>query len=134
MEQHMMGYQRNHLDHAKQYLTFTLGGEEYGIEILNVHEIKAYGTVTPLPNTPAHIKGVMNLRGMIMPEVDLLTIGRAAIQAAPDFGVQVDLRFIAGLTKAGETVVILLDLERLLSEEELAMTEPSRPETTVQAA
>lgn len=56
---------------AQQYLTFTLGQEEYGIEILRVQEIKGYSAITPIPNTPPYIKGVMNLRGTVVPVVDL---------------------------------------------------------------
>jgi purine-binding chemotaxis protein CheW len=56
---------------AGQYLSFTLGEEEYGIEILRVQEIKGYSAVTPIPNTPHHIKGVINLRGAVVPVVDL---------------------------------------------------------------
>jgi purine-binding chemotaxis protein CheW len=58
---------------AGQYLSFVLGEEEYGIEILRVQEIKGYTTVTPIPNTPPHIKGVINLRGAVVPVVDLRT-------------------------------------------------------------
>ncbi len=54
-----------------QFLTFSLGQEEYGIEILRVQEIKGYTAITPIPNTPNHIKGVMNLRGTVIPVVDL---------------------------------------------------------------
>jgi purine-binding chemotaxis protein CheW len=54
-----------------QYLTFTLGQEEYGVEILRVQEIKGYSAVTPIPNTPAYVRGVMNLRGAIIPVMDL---------------------------------------------------------------
>ncbi len=54
-----------------QYLTFRLGQEEYGIEILRVQEIKGYSAITPIPNTPPHIKGVMNLRGTVVPVMDL---------------------------------------------------------------
>ena len=54
-----------------QYLTFTLGKEEYGVEILKVQEIRGYSAVTPIPNTPHYIKGVMNLRGTIIPVLDL---------------------------------------------------------------
>lgn len=56
---------------GNQYLTFSLGSEEYGIELLKVQEIKGYAPVTPIPNTPSHIKGVMNLRGTVIPIVDL---------------------------------------------------------------
>jgi purine-binding chemotaxis protein CheW len=67
-----------------QYLTFTLGGEEYGVAILNVQEIKGYSTVTPVPNTPAFVKGVMNLRGTIVPVIDLrLRLGMAAADYGP---------------------------------------------------
>ena len=54
-----------------QYLTFGLGTEEYGIDILRVQEIKSSGAITPIPNTPGHFQGVMNLRGTIIPVVDL---------------------------------------------------------------
>lgn len=56
---------------AGEYLTFVLGGEEYGIEILKVQEIRGYDTVTKIANTPSFIKGVVNLRGRIVPIVDL---------------------------------------------------------------
>ena len=63
-----------------QYLTFALGGEEYGIEILRVQEIRGYSPITPLPNTPGYVKGMMNLRGTIIPVVDLRS--RLSITAA----------------------------------------------------
>ena len=56
---------------SSQYLTFVLGAEQYGVEILRVQEIKGYAAITPIPNTPAHIKGVINLRGTVVPVVDL---------------------------------------------------------------
>jgi purine-binding chemotaxis protein CheW len=58
-------------DQRSQYLTFTLGGEEYGVEILRVQEIKGYSTVTSIPNAPAYVKGVMNLRGTVVPVFDM---------------------------------------------------------------
>lgn len=54
-----------------QYLTFILAGEEYGVDILRVQEIRGWSKVTPIPNTPDYIKGVINLRGTIVPIVDL---------------------------------------------------------------
>jgi len=54
-----------------QYLTFILAGEEYGVDILRVQEIKGWDSVTPIPNTPEYIKGVINLRGTIVPIIDL---------------------------------------------------------------
>src|SRR5512143_1429937 len=67
-----------------QYLTFALGEEEYGVAILNVQEIKGYAPVTPIPNTPAYVKGVMNLRGTIVPVIDLrLRLGMPAAEYGP---------------------------------------------------
>ncbi len=54
-----------------QYLTFMMAGEEYGIEILKVQEIKGWDTVTPIPNTPEHVLGVLNLRGAVVPIINL---------------------------------------------------------------
>ena len=56
---------------AGQYLTFILAGTEYGVDILRVQEIKGWDTATPIPNTPEHIRGIINLRGTIVPIVDL---------------------------------------------------------------
>ena len=143
-----------------QYLTFTLGTEEYGVDILTVQEIKGFSAITPIPNTPAHIKGVMNLRGTITPVVDLrvkfglpdaaynqftviivvtvcekvmglvvdavsdvLTIPTADVQEAPDLGTHVDTRFISGMAKASDKLVVLLNLETMLSDQELATIE-----------
>jgi purine-binding chemotaxis protein CheW len=142
---------------GSQFLTFRLGQEEYGVEILKVQEIKGYSAITPVPNTPAYLKGVMNLRGTIVPVVDLrakfamaeaeynqftviivLTVGtkvmglivdavsdvlnipKKDIQPTPDFGAQVDAQFISGMAKAGEKLVVLLDIDRVLGEAELA--------------
>jgi purine-binding chemotaxis protein CheW len=142
---------------AGQFLTFSLGQEEYGIELLKVQEIKGYSAITPIPNTPAHIKGVMNLRGAVIPIVDLrtrfgmdaieytqfnviivinvgakimgllvdavsdvLNVASDDIRPAPDFGAHVDTRFISGMASAGDKVAVLLDLDTLLSEADLA--------------
>jgi purine-binding chemotaxis protein CheW len=56
---------------AQEYLTFRLGGEEYGIDILKVQEIRGYDAVTRIANAPSFIKGVINLRGVIVPIIDL---------------------------------------------------------------
>ena len=58
---------------GNQFLTFNLGEELYGVDILRVQEIKGYTAVTKIPNTPSHIKGVLNLRGTIVPIVELRT-------------------------------------------------------------
>lgn len=147
---------------SSQYLTFTLGHEEYGVEILKVQEIKGSSVITPIPNTPAYIKGVTNLRGTIIPVVDLraklqmpeapagrfaatvvLTVGtktvgllvdavsdvldipRSEIQATPDFGAEVDARFISGVARVGEKLIILLDIERVLAGDEAPLAAAS---------
>jgi len=56
---------------TSQFLTFSLAGEEYGVDILRVQEVKVWTEVTVLPNTPSYIKGVLNLRGVIVPIIDL---------------------------------------------------------------
>lgn len=56
---------------SMQYLTFSLAGEEYGVDILGVQEVKVWTKVTVLPNTPGYIKGVLDLRGAIVPIIDL---------------------------------------------------------------
>jgi purine-binding chemotaxis protein CheW len=140
---------------SAQYLTFALGGAEYGVEIRKVQEIRGYAPTTPIPNTPPHVMGVMNLRGAIVPVVDLrralgmpateytsftvivvVTVGtramglivdavsdvldveRGAMQPTPDFGTQVDERFVRGLAHAGGKLVILLDIDRVLGGDE----------------
>ncbi|HSB67714.1 MAG TPA: chemotaxis protein CheW [Candidatus Methylomirabilis sp.] len=137
---------------AHQFLTFALGQEEYGVEILKIQEIKGYSAITPLPNTPPYVKGVLNLRGTIVPIVDLrkkfglpevehnqftvivvvqvqgkimgfivdgvsdvLSVTGADIQPTPDLHGQVDTSFLNGLAKAGEKLVILLDIDKVLT-------------------
>jgi len=142
---------------VQQFLTFALGQEEYGVEILKIQEIKGFSAITPLPNAPAFIKGVLNLRGTIVPIVDLrkkfslpevgytkftvivvvqiqgkimgfivdavsdvLNVAAADIQPTPDLYGQVDISFINGLAKTGEKLVILLDIEKVLTASETA--------------
>ena len=67
-----------------QYLTFILAGEEYGVDILRVQEIKGWDSVTPIPNAPVYIKGVINIRGTIVPVIDLrLRFGLAQLEYGP---------------------------------------------------
>ncbi len=143
---------------GREFLTFTLGAEEYGVDILKVQEIRGYDAVTRIPDTPDFIKGVVNLRGAIVPVVDLrlklrlgsaeynsftvmivLNIARRVVgvvvdsvsdviqltaeqmHAAPEFGGQVDTRFISGLGTVDQRMLILLDIEKLLSSQDLAL-------------
>lgn len=55
----------------QQYLTFTVGAEEYGVDLLQVQEIRAFSTLTPLPGTPPHVRGIINLRGAVVPVIGL---------------------------------------------------------------
>ncbi|MFO7189279.1 MAG: chemotaxis protein CheW [Pseudomonadota bacterium] len=148
-----------------EYLTFTLGPEEYGIEILKVQEIRSYEAVTRIANAPPYIKGVMNLRGTIVPIVDLrikfnlgeptydqftvviiLNLGRRTvgvvvdsvsdvialtgeqIRPAPDFGAVVDTRYVTGLGAVGERMLILLDIEMLLTSADMALFDDAAAE------
>lgn len=144
---------------GSQFLTFQLGEELYGVDILRVQEIKGYTAVTKIPNTPAHIKGVLNLRGTIVPIVelrtkfgmdtidytmftvivvvvvrekimglvvdavsDVLNIDKKDIQPAPQFGAKVDVSFLNGIGKSGDKLIALLDMDRLLSDDDLQDT------------
>jgi purine-binding chemotaxis protein CheW len=142
---------------TSQFLTFAVGDEQYGVEILKVQEIRGYSAVTPIPNTPPHIKGVINLRGTVIPVVelrakfsmvpaeynkftviivvtvgpkviglvvdavsDVLDIPAAEMRVVPDMGTRADTRFISGMATVGDRMTVLLDIDRLLSEEEVA--------------
>ncbi len=86
-----------------QFLTFALGAEEYGVAILNVQEIKGWSPVTPIPSTPPYVKGVMNLRGTIVPVIDLrLRLGLPEAEYGP-------FTVIIVLTVAGKTVGTIVD-------------------------
>jgi len=143
-----------------KYLTFALAQEEYGLGILKVREIIGYMDVTALPQTPHYVKGVINLRGQVIPVVDLrakfgmeaveltdetciivveiaqhqrksstgiivdrvqevLDIDGGDIEAAPQFDASVRTDFILGMAKVGESVKILLDIDRVLGGEAL---------------
>ena len=136
---------------VSQFLTFQLEDEEYGLEILRVQEIKGYSKVTPLPNTPREIRGVMNLRGTVVPIIDLrcrfglteaeytrftviivvnvgvkivglvvdavsdvLNVTAREMVPAPDLGAGVDTSFMTGMARAGERLITLLNVDRLV--------------------
>jgi purine-binding chemotaxis protein CheW len=151
-----------------KYLTFALGREEYGLEILKVREIIGYMDITVVPRTPPHVKGVINLRGQVISVVDLrakfgmneadrteqtcivvvdisrdgrrinigiivdrvsevLNIAEENTEDAPEFGAGIDTSFIRGMGKIGNTVKILLDIDKVLNAEEDAVS--VEPET-----
>jgi purine-binding chemotaxis protein CheW len=145
---------------AAEFLTFRLGAEEYGIDILRVQEIRSYEEPTRIANAPVFIKGVVNLRGVIVPVVDLriklnceaveyngftvvivlnvrgrvvgavvdsvsdvLELGRELIKPAPEMNTTVDTGFITGIASVGERMLILMDIEALMSSPDMGLME-----------
>lgn len=145
---------------AGQYVTFFMGDEEYAVDILRLREIVEYHGVTRVPGMPPWVLGVMNLRGGVVPVVDLglrfglgerpltrftcvvvvdveldgqpLALGVLAdrmsrvlelqagdVQPPPPFGTRVRLDYLLGMAQAGERFALLLDVERVLSLDEL---------------
>jgi purine-binding chemotaxis protein CheW len=88
---------------TQQYLTFLLDDQEYGLEIFKIREIRGYAPITPIPNVPAHVRGVMNLRGTVLPVVDLRTKFRLPPVEYSKFTV------IVIATVADQTVGLLVD-------------------------
>jgi purine-binding chemotaxis protein CheW len=147
-----------------KYLTFVLAGEEYGIGILKVKEIIGLMPITTVPQTPSYMKGVINLRGKVIPIVDLrvkfgmeatvhtektciivvevasggnkvmigilvdsvsevLNIKGGDIEDTPNFGSRLNTNYILGMAKTGGRVKILLEIDRVLSTEEIGVLE-----------
>jgi len=140
---------------AGKYLTFKLAEEEYGIEILKVREINGVMDITAVPQMPVYMKGVINLRGKVIPVIDLrlkfgleeiehteqtciivvnvgkeigiitdtvcevLDIAGENIEPPPSMGGAVETSFILGMGKVGDAVKILLDINRVLTAEEM---------------
>lgn len=148
----------------QEFLTFTLGPEEYAIDILRVQEIRGYDQVTPLAGTPPFIKGVINLRGAIVPIVDLrirfalpearydaftvviilnvehrvigivvdsvsdvVALEGSQIKPPPEFGGDMDTRYLMGLAALEERMLILVNIEKLLTSREMALVDTSAP-------
>lgn len=144
----------------REILVFTLGREEYGIDILKVQEIRGYDAVTTLANMPAFIKGVINLRGAIVPIIDMrlkfklgqadynqftvviilnigkrvvgmvvdgvsdvLTLTPEQIRPAPEFGNTLNTEYLSGLGAIDERMIILMDIEKLMTSPELQLVE-----------
>jgi purine-binding chemotaxis protein CheW len=145
---------------GNEYLAFTLGREEYGIDILRVQEIRGYEPVTRIANAPDFIKGVVNLRGTIVPVVDMrikfslgtptydqftvviiLNIGGRVvgmvvdsvsdvttltpeqIKPAPEIGTSFDSDYLIGLGTLDERMLILVDIEKLMSSADMGLIE-----------
>lgn len=151
----------------RQYLTFFLGQDEYAVAVLSVKEIIEYGVVTKVPTTPLYIRGVINLRGSVVPVIDLgvrfglpesavsrrtcivivettllgerVVMGVVAdsvsqviefspedIEVPPAFGTRVRLEYLTGMAKMGAKFVLILNMDAVLSQEELGMTVGAR--------
>lgn len=149
------------LDKEGKYLTFSLAKEEYGLEILKVREIIGFMDITAVPQTPSYVKGVINLRGQVIPVIDLrakfgmeaakvteetciivveigqkgrtfstgivvdtvcevLDVDGQNIEASPDFGSSVKTDFILGIGKVGDSVKILLDIDKVLAGDDIS--------------
>ena len=148
---------------ASEFLTFRLGIESYGIEILKVQEIRGYEVPTAIANAPDFIKGVINLRGVIVPILDLrikfrleqanydeftvviilnvagrvvgvvvdsvsdvLTLATESIRPTPEFASGTfDTKYITGLATVDERMLILLDIEKLMTGADMALVDSS---------
>ena len=145
---------------TREFLAFKLGAEEYGIDILKVQEIRGYEKPTRMANVPAFIKGVVNLRGIIVPIIDMrikfnmasveyneftvviiLTVGGRVlgivvdgvsdvttltpdqIKTPPNFSSNLDTSSVMGLGTLDERMLILMDIEKLMSDQQMALSD-----------
>lgn len=154
----MNAAEQTHLQTQQEFLSFVLGQEQYALEITAVKEIRGYEPVTKIANAPAFIKGVLNLRGDIVPIIDLrikfnigtpvyneftivimlnvlnrivgivvdgvsdvIRLNDDEIRPPPEFGVAFDSRYLQGLASVEEEMVILVNIESLISSSELGL-------------
>src|SRR5471030_1133880 len=110
---------------GQEFLIFTLGDEEYGIDILKVQEIRGYDQVTRIANTPVIVLNFENrVVGIVVDGVsDVLSLTHDQIRPAPEFAVTLSTEFLTGLGSLGDRMLILVDIEKLLSSEEMALLE-----------
>jgi purine-binding chemotaxis protein CheW len=143
---------------ALEFLAFTLGKEEYGIDIQKVQELRGYDAVTRIANAPDYLKGVVNLRGIIVPIVDMrikfnlgtpsydqftvviilniasrvmgmvvdsvsdvITLTRDQVKPAPEMGSVLDTDYLIGLGTLNERMLILVDIDKLMSSDEMGL-------------
>lgn len=145
---------------TREFLVFSLGDEEYAIDILKAQEIRGYENVTRIASAPPFIKGVTNLRGVIVPIVDLrikfnldrveydgqtvvivvnvagrvvgvvvdgvsdvLSLTPEQIKPAPEFGLSLSSDYLSGLASLEDRMLVLVDIDRMLTSEEMALVE-----------
>jgi purine-binding chemotaxis protein CheW len=114
-----------------EFLAFTLGQEEYGIDIQKVQELRGYDAVTRIANAPEYIKGVVNLRGIIVPIIDMrmvvdsvsdvITLSPEQVKPAPEMGSVLDTDYLIGLGTLDERMLILVDIDKLMSSDEMGL-------------
>ncbi|SDS01604.1 chemotaxis protein CheW [Pseudomonas oryzae] len=146
----------------REFLVFSLGNEEYAIDILKAQEIRGYENVTRIASAPPFIKGVTNLRGVIVPIIDLrikfnldrveydgqtvvivvnvsgrvvgvvvdgvsdvLSLTPEQIKPAPEFGLSLSSDYLSGLASLEDRMLVLVDIDRMLTSEEMALVERS---------
>ena len=112
-----MGLRQEPTENGGEYLTFSLGREAYGVDILKVQEIRGYDTVTRIPDAPAFIKGVINLRGTIVPVVDMRLKFNLGSAEYNEFTVMIILNVagrIVGMVVDGVSDVLQLDGAQIL--------------------
>lgn len=147
---------------TNEFLTFRLGSEEYGIEILKVQEIRGYEAITQIANAPDFIKGVVNLRGIIVPIIDMrikfclgsveydqftvviilnvagrvmgmvvdgvsdvISLEPEQMRPTPGLGSVIDTEYIMGLGTIDDRMLIMIDIEKLMSNPDMGLIEPS---------
>ncbi|MCP4133595.1 MAG: purine-binding chemotaxis protein CheW [bacterium] len=153
----------NVTEEEKQYVTFVIGEETYGVSVLKVQEIIGQTPITHVPNTLPFMKGVINLRGSVVPVLDMrskfhmaekeydsttviiivevkdrlvgmivdsvadvLNIPIKSIQDTPHFSAKIETDFIDGIGQVDESLVIILDVERILTTEEFDIIEKEK--------
>ncbi|MBN2079472.1 MAG: purine-binding chemotaxis protein CheW [Spirochaetes bacterium] len=151
----------------KQFVTFVIGSENYGVPVLKVQEIIGMTEIVHVPNSPDFMKGVINLRGSVVPVIDMrsrfrmdereydmftviiivevkdMLVGMIVdsvsdvvdmpaedIQKTPNFTVKIDTDYIEGIGQIADKLVIILDIEKILSSEELGAMESDDVATT----
>ena len=151
---------------GREFVTFSLNSEIYAFDALQVQEIIELSTITKVPHLPGHLKGVINLRGTIIPVIDLkqkfgmagagsyrkhtciivtefsggvmglivdtvsdiMNIPASSISPPPDFGTKINTEFLAGMSRTGDSLVLLLNVDKVLTEEETEAVSSSMTE------
>lgn len=154
-------------DSRQEYLTFTLGDEQYGVDILKVQEIRGWETLRQMHNVPDYFKGVLDFRGQILPIIDLrirfglekadykattviivlsmdqddsmmgvvvdavsdvLSVKQSEIKPSPNMGSKINTDYVLGMVSQQDSMIMLVDSDRLVDKEQLEVSEKSLAE------